>query len=349
MKLGPKWQRRLDRLRSHRRGWGSLWLFSILFVACLSAEFVANDRPLLVKYDGHFYFPSLATYPETTFGGEFATEADYRDSFVIGKIHEHGWMLMPLIPYSYQTVNFAVVPPSPPSLDNPLGTDDQGRDVMARFIYGFRISMLFGLVLTALSSVIGIALGAIQGYFGGVLDLILQRLIEIWANMPVLFIIIIMSSFIVPTFWSLLAILLLFSWMTLVPLVRAEFYRTRNFDYVRAARALGVSDVAIMTRHILPNATVATMTFLPFILTGSLTTLTSLDLLGFGLPPGSPSLGEMIAQGKNHLDAPWLGLTAFLSISTVLVMLTFIGEAMRDSLDPRRAGRLPVNQGTQPV
>jgi microcin C transport system permease protein len=331
-------RRRLRNFRANRRGFWSLWIFLVLFVLSLFAEFIANDKPLVVRYDGHWYFPVLAEYPETDFGGEFPSEADYRDAFVQKSIEAKGWMVWPLIPFSYATINYQLpVPaPAPPSAVNWLGTDDQGRDVLARVIYGFRISILFGLALTIFSSVIGIAAGAIQGYFGGWIDLGFQRFIELWSNMPVLYLLIILSSIVQPNFWWLLGIMLIFSWMTLVDLVRAEFLRARNFDYVRAAKALGVATPVIMMRHVLPNAMVSTLTFLPFILNGSITTLTSLDFLGFGLPPGSASLGELLAQGKNNLQAPWLGITAFLTLAIMLSLLIFIGEAVRDAFDPRK-------------
>jgi microcin C transport system permease protein len=315
-----------------------LWIFLALFGLSLFAEVIANDKPLLVRYEGAFYFPIIVSYPETTFGGEFATETDFRDPFVTGLIAAKGWMLWPLIPYSYQTINYnlPVPAPAPPSAENWLGTDDQGRDVVARLIYGFRISVLFGLTLTLFSSIFGIMAGAIQGYFGGLTDLLFQRFIEIWSGMPTLYLLIILASIVTPNFWWLLALLLMFSWMSLVPVVRAEFLRARNLDYVRAARALGASSLLIMFRHLLPNAMVATLTFLPFILNGSITTLTALDFLGFGLPPGSPSLGELLAQGKNNLQAPWLGLTAFLVLALMLSLLIFIGEAVRDAFDPRK-------------
>jgi microcin C transport system permease protein len=291
-----------------------------------------------VRYDGAFYFPVFFDYPETTFGGEFPTEADYRDPYVQKHIAEHGFIVWPLIPFSYNTINYNLGKPAPSSPDavDWLGTDDQGRDVMARLIYGFRISVLFGLVLTILSSIVGVAAGAIQGYYGGLTDLLFQRFIEVWSGLPVLYLLIILSAIIQPNFWWLLGIMLLFSWMSLVDLVRAEFLRARNFDYVRAARALGVSNPVIIWRHVLPNAMVATLTFLPFILNGSITTLTSLDFLGFGLPPGSPSLGELLAQGKNNLQAPWLGFTAFFTLAVMLSLLIFIGEAVRDAFDPRK-------------
>jgi microcin C transport system permease protein len=336
--ISPLTRRRLDAFCANRRGFWSLWIFLLLFGVSLFAEFIANDRPIVVHYEGGWYFPILKNYPETTFGGIFPTETDYRDAEVKKLINEKGWIVWPLIPFSYNTINFNLPSPapSPPSRVNWLGTDDQGRDVLARLIYGFRISVLFGLTLTAASSVIGVAAGAVQGYFGGVIDLGFQRFMEIWSGLPVLYLLIIMASFVEPNFWWLLGLMLLFSWMGLVDIVRAEFLRARNFDYVRAARALGVPDRTIILRHVLPNATVATITFLPFILNGSITTLTSLDFLGFGLPPGSPSLGELLAQGKANLQAPWLGLTAFLVLAVMLSLLIFVGEAVRDAFDPRK-------------
>lgn len=336
--LSPLTTRRLASFRANRRGWWSFWIFLVLFLVTLFAEFIANDRPLLVKYDGAYYTPVFHDYPETTFGGEFDTNADYRDTYVQELIAAKGWAVWPPIRYSYRTINYnlPVPAPAPPSAENWLGTDDQGRDVVARLLYGFRISVLFGLVLTALSSVVGIAAGAVQGYFGGLTDLLFQRFIEIWSGLPTLFLLIILSSVVTPNFWWLLGLLLLFSWMSLVGVVRAEFLRARNFDYVRAARALGAGDLTIMIRHVLPNAMVATLTFLPFILNGSITTLTALDFLGFGLPPGSPSLGELLAQGKANLQAPWLGLTAFIVLAVMLSLLIFIGEAVRDAFDPRK-------------
>jgi len=309
-----------------------------LLCVCLFAEVIANDKPLVTKFDGTFYFPVVQNLPETTFGGDFQTEADYRDPYVKELINEKGWMIWPLIRFSYDTINYDLPQPapSPPTFENLIGTDDQGRDVAARVIYGFRISVLFGLILTIISSIIGITAGAFQGYYGGRLDLVMQRVIEVWSSLPSLYILIIFSAMFVPGFWTLLAILLLFSWVSLVDVVRAEFLRTRNFDYVRAANALGVSNTTIMWRHVLPNAMVATLTLMPFILTGSITALTSLDFLGLGLPPGSASLGEMLAQGKNNLQAPWLGITAFLSLAIMLSLLTFIGEAVRDAFDPRK-------------
>jgi microcin C transport system permease protein len=338
LRLTPLGQRRLANFRANRRGFWSLWVFLTLFVVSLFAEFIANDRPIVVSYEGRLYLPVFVDYPETTFGGEFPTEADYRDPYVQKHIAERGWAVWPLIPFGYKTINYNLPTPapSPPDAVDWLGTDDQGRDVLARLIYGFRISVLFGLVLTVASSVVGVAAGAIQGYYGGLTDLLFQRFIEVWSGLPVLFLLIILSSIIQPNFWWLLGIMLLFSWMSLVDLVRAEFLRARNFDYVRAARALGVANPVIIWRHVLPNAMVATLTFMPFILNGSITTLTSLDFLGFGLPAGSPSLGELLAQGKNNLQAPWLGFTSFFVLALMLSLLIFIGEAVRDAFDPRK-------------
>lgn len=338
MTLSPLTKRRLHQFRANRRGFWSFWIFLSLLGVCLLAPLIANDKPILVKYDGGFYAPVFKAYPETTFGGDFETEAEYRDEFVTGLINEKGWMIWPPIRFSYDTINYDLTQPapSPPDGTNIFGTDDQGRDVAARVIYGFRISVVFGLVLTLISSIIGVTAGAFQGYYGGRLDLTMQRVIEVWSSLPSLYILIIFSSIFVPGFWTLLLILLLFSWVSLVDVVRAEFLRARNFDYVRAAHALGMSNLKIIWRHVLPNAMVATITFMPFILTGSITALTSLDFLGLGLPPGSPSLGELLAQGKNNLQAPWLGIAAFLSLATMLTLLTFIGEAVRDAFDPRK-------------
>ena len=339
-RITPLTRRRLDNFRANRRGFWSLWIFLALFMASLFAEFIANDRPLLIEYDGAFYLPIFRNYPETAFGGFLPSEADYRDPAVTQLINEKGWILWPLIPFSYRTITDAPGPyPAAPSRTDWLGTDDQGRDVLARLIYGFRISVLFGLALTLFSSVIGVAAGAVQGYFGGLVDLGFQRFIEIWEGLPVLYLLIILATIVEPNFWWLLGLMLLFSWTSLVGIVRAEFLRARNFDYIRAARALGVSDPVIIWRHVLPNATVATLTFLPFILNGSITTLTSLDFLGFGLPPGSASLGELLAQGKANLQAPWLGITAFVVLAIMLSLLIFIGEAVRDAFDPRKVVR----------
>jgi microcin C transport system permease protein len=338
IRITPVTRRRLANFRANKRGFWSLWIFLILFVGSLFAEFIANDKPLLIHYDGSFYFPTLVSYAETEFGGFLETEAEYSDPEVGELIEEKGWMIWPPVRYSYDSINFQLdqPAPSPPDTINWLGTDDQGRDVTARLIYGFRISVLFGLILTVLSSFVGIAAGAVQGYFGGLTDLLFQRIIEIWSGMPQLFLLIILASIVTPSFWWLLGLLLLFSWMSLVGVVRAEFLRARNLDYVRAARSLGVSNTIIMFKHILPNAMVATLTFLPFILSGAITVLTSLDFLGFGLPPGSPSLGELLNQGKNNIQAPWLGLTGFFSLAVMLSLLIFIGEAVRDAFDPRK-------------
>jgi len=341
LQMTPMTKRRLQNFRANRRGYWSLWIFLCLFLISLFAEIVANDRPILIRFDGKFYFPVLVDYPETDFGGFLETPAEYADPEVREMIEEKGWIIWPPVHFSYDTVNYELkVPaPAPPSAENWLGTDDQGRDVVARLIYGFRISVLFGLSLTLLSSVIGVAAGAIQGYFGGLTDLLFQRFIEIWSGLPMLFLLIILASVVEPNFWWLLGLMLLFSWMALVGVVRAEFLRARNFDYVRAARALGATDITIMFRHILPNAMVATLTFLPFILSGSITTLTSLDFLGFGLPPGTASLGELLSQGKANLQAPWLGLSAFFVLAVMLSLLIFVGEAVRDAFDPRKTFR----------
>ena len=335
--LNPINQRRWRSFKAHRRGLWSLWIFLALFFISLFAEFIANDKPVLVYYDSNLYFPILKSYPETTFGGEFETEAEYRDPFVRELIDENGLALWPLIPFADDTINYdlSVPAPAPPSPVNWLGTDDQGRDIAARLIYGFRISVLFGLCLTLVSSFIGVSAGALQGYYGGWIDLLGQRFMEIWSGLPVLYLLIILASIVQTNFWLLLGIMLLFNWMMLVDLVRAEFLKGRNLEYVRAARALGSKDLIIMFRHILPNAMVSTITFMPFILSGSVTILTSLDFLGFGLPVGSPSLGELLRQGKANLHAAWIGISAFMVLSVMLTLLVFIGEAARDALDPR--------------
>jgi microcin C transport system permease protein len=365
LSLSPINKRRWDNFKYNRRGYWSFILFMVLFVLSLFAEFIANDKPFLIRHDGRTFFPAVITYPETAFGGEFETAADYRDPYLQKIIAEKGGrMWWPLIRYSYDTHNLDLPTPapSPPTwmlteaqceavvkkkglkscwdLEfNWLGTDDQGRDVVARLIYGFRISVLFGLALTIISSIIGIFAGAVQGYFGGWTDLLFQRVIEIWTSVPSLYLLLIISSVLVPGFFVLLGILLLFSWVSLVGLVRAEFLRGRNFEYIQAARALGVSNAKIMYRHLLPNAMVATLTFLPFILSSSVMTLTALDFLGFGLPPGSPSLGELLSQGKANIQAPWLGLAGFFSVAIMLSLLIFIGEAVRDAFDPRKTFR----------
>ena len=338
MTLTPLTRRRLAGFRASRRGYWSLWIFLTLFVLSLGAELLANDRPLLVRHAGGFYVPIVRAYPETVFGGELPTEASYRDPHVRGLIEGGGWMVWPPVPYRFDTIDWALPgpAPAPPSARHWLGTDDQGRDLLARLVYGFRVSVLFGLALTLASSLIGVAAGAVQGYFGGWTDLLLQRFMEVWSGLPVLYLLIILASIVQPSFWWLLGLMLLFSWMSLVGVVRAEFLRARSLDYVRAARALGVRNTVIMTRHLLPNAMVATLTFLPFILNGAITTLTSLDFLGFGLPPGSASLGEILAQGKANLQAPWLGLTGFFVLAVMLSLLIFIGEAVRDAFDPRK-------------
>lgn len=338
----PIHQERWCRFKANRRGFWSLWVFLVLFTISLFAEFIANDEPLLVSYNNEWYFPIFTAYPETQFGGEFLTEADYTDPYVEKLIDDHGYMIWPLIRFHYDTINLDIpggAVPSVPDSVNWLGTDDKGRDVLSRIIYGFRISVLFGFVLTIISSVVGVFVGATQGYYGGWLDLLGQRFIEVWSGMPTLFLLIILSSFVEPNFWWLLGIMVLFSWMSLVGVVRAEFLRCRNFDYVKAAHAMGVSDSRIMLRHMLPNAMVASLTMMPFILSGSVTTLTSLDFLGFGLPVGSPSLGELLAQGKSNLQAPWLGLSAFVVLSLMLTLLVFVGEAVRDAFDPHQHRR----------
>lgn len=337
MTLSPINRRRYLTFRHNSRAWWSLWIFGVIFFLSLGAELIANDRPLLIRYQGDWFVPVLIDYQETDLGGDFATSPDYHDPWLLELIATDGWVLWPPVPYSYHTHihNLPGPAPTPPSRDNWLGTDDQARDVFARVLYGFRISVLFALCLTIGSAVIGVLAGAVQGYYGGAVDLLGQRFLEIWSSLPVLFLLIILASIITPNFWWLLGIMLLFSWTSLVDVVRAEFLRGRNLDYVRAARALGVSNSRIMLRHILPNAMVATLTFMPFLLTGGIATLTSLDFLGFGLPPGSASLGELVAQGKNNLHAPWLALSAFGVLSLMLTLLVFIGEGVRDALDPR--------------
>lgn len=338
MAMKPINQERWRRFRANRRGYISLWLFSLLFGVSLMADFIANESPLMVRYQGDFYFPVINNYSELDFGGDFDVKANYRDPFIAELIEAEGWLLWPAVRFNYRTINYDLPrpAPAPPSSVNWLGTDDQGRDVLARLLYGTRISILFGFTLTVLTSIVGIAVGALMGFYGGKIDLFGQRVLEIWSSLPTLFILIIIASMVQPTFWILMGILLLFGWMGLVGLVRAETLRVRNFEYVLAARAMGLSDRGIVFRHILPNAMVATITFLPFILSGSVTTLSGLDFLGFGLPPGSPSLGEMINQGKNNIRAPWIGVSVFVTLGVMLILLTFIGEAVRDALDPRR-------------
>ena len=362
--LSPLNQRRWQNFKANRRGYWSLWLFLVLFVLSLFAEFIANDKPVIASYKGEILFPVLVDYPEEKFGG-FLAITDYRDPVISEEIEANGWLVWPPIRYSYRTVNNDIpeAAPARPSwlydeetrcaryfegVDDPactlgnwnwLGTDDQARDVLARVIYGFRISVLFGLILTLASAVIGVSAGAVQGYFGGWTDLIFQRVIEIWSSIPVLYLILIIAAVLPPGFFILLGIMLLFSWVAFVGVVRAEFLRARNFEYVNAARALGVGNRTIMFRHLLPNAMVATLTFLPFILNGSISTLTSLDFLGFGLPPGSASLGELLRQGQRNLNAPWLGISGFMTLSIMLSLLIFVGEATRDAFDPRKTFR----------
>lgn len=365
LKLAPVNQRRLDNFRANRRGWWSMWLFMTLFVLSLFANFLANDRPIVVSYKGELLFPVFVDYPEEKFGGFLAT-TDYRDPVIADEIAKNGWAIWPPVHFSYDTHNLEVPTPAPspptwmlsaaqcrPAVEkrvghpvpdatctdlewNWLGTDADARDVLARLIYGFRVSILFGLILAGISSVVGVLAGAVQGYFGGWTDLLMQRFIEIWSSLPRLYLLIIVSSIITPSFFVLLFILLLFSWVSLVHVVRAEFLRARNFEYVNAARALGLSNAKIMFRHLLPNAMVATLTFLPFVVNASITTLTSLDFLGLGLPPGSASLGELLLQGKSNLEAPWLALTGFCTIALMLSLLVFVGEAVRDAFDPRK-------------
>ncbi len=362
--LSPLNARRWQNFKANRRGYWSLWIFLVLFILSLGAEFIANDKPILASYKGEILVPVLVDYPEEKFGGFYAV-TDYRDPFIAQEIKNNGWLIWPPIRYSYSTVNndIPAAAPAKPSWMysaeercsrypegvndenctlgnwNWLGTDDSARDVLARVIYGFRISVLFGLVLTFASAIIGVSAGAVQGYFGGWTDLLLQRFIEIWSSIPVLYLILIIAAVLPPGFFILLGIMLLFSWVAFVGVVRAEFLRARNFEYVNAARALGVPNRTIMMRHLLPNAMVATLTFLPFILNSSITTLTSLDFLGLGLPPGSPSLGELLRQGQRNLNAPWLGISGFLVLSLMLSLLIFIGEATRDAFDPRKTFR----------
>ena len=365
--LSPINRRRLDNFRSSRRGLWSLRIFLALFAVSLCSEMIANDRPLMVSYKGELLFPALKDYPESKFGG-FLPNTSYRDPTIQDEILSNGWMLWAPVRYDYNTIlNELPQPaPSPPSWWlskemrcgaykdgvanvnctawnwNWLGTDDQGRDVVARMLYGMRISVLFGLLLTIFSSIIGITAGAVQGYYGGKVDLVFQRFLEIWSSMPYLYVLIIIASVLVPSFWTLLGVLLLFHWTSLVGVVRAEFLRGRNFEYIMAARALGLSNAKIMFKHLLPNAMVATLTFLPFMMSGSITSLTALDYLGLGMPPGSPSLGELLYQGKSNVQAPWLGLTAFFSMAFLLSLLIFVGEAVRDALDPRKTFRSPL-------
>jgi microcin C transport system permease protein len=367
MKLSPLNRRRLQNFKRNRRGFVAFWVFLAMFLASMGSEFICNDRPLFVAYKGEWLFPVFVNYPEDKFGG-FEAVTDYRDPVIEQEIEAHGFVVWPPIRFANNTVKLdpptpvpspptwtlsqaqckaalaAHPPPKPPADGGTcrdlepewLGTDANGRDVTARLFYGFRISVLFGLILAILSSVIGVAAGAVQGYFGGRLDLVMQRGIEIWSSLPQLYILIILSSLLAPSFGVLLTILLLFSWVSLVHVVRAEFLRARNFEYVNAARALGLGDFTIIVKHVLPNAMVATLTFAPFIVNSSIGALTSLDFLGLGMPPGSPSLGELLFEGADNISAPWLALSAFFIVAIMLSLLVFIGEAVRDAFDPRK-------------
>ncbi|MEI2511582.1 ABC transporter permease [Acinetobacter soli] len=336
--MSPVMQQRLARFKQNRLGFICLIVFAVIFVLAIFSELIANDKPLVVKYQQSYYFPVIQSYPETTFGGIFETETDYKDPAVKQLIDRDGWALWPVIPFSYQTPNLelAVPVPSPPSQQNWLGTDDQGRDVLARILYGLRVSLLFGFALTLCAAFIGILIGALQGYYGGWVDLIGQRVLEVWGGLPMLFMVMILVSMFTPSVYWLFVIMLLFGWTALVGLVRAEFLRARNFDYVRAARALGVADRTIIFRHILPNAISSSLSQLPFMLTANITALTALDFLGYGLPPDAASLGELLLQGKNNLNAPWLALSGFFTLALVLSLLIYVGEATRDAFDPRR-------------
>lgn len=336
--MSPIMHARLEKFKQNRLGFGCFILFMALFVISISAEFIANDKPVLVKYDQHYYMPVFKAYPETTFGGVFETEADYRDPVVQQLIDEKGWAIWPILRFSYQTPNLdlAVPVPSPPTAQNWLGTDDQGRDVLARILYGLRISLLFGFALTLFAAFLGVVVGAIQGYYGGWIDLIGQRILEVWGGLPTLFMVIILVSLFTPSVYWLFLIMLIFGWTELVGIVRAEFLRARHLDYVQAARVLGVSDLVIIFRHILPNVMSSSLSQLPFMLTANITALTALDFLGYGLPPDAASLGELLLQGKNNLDAPWLALSGFFTLALVLSLLIYIGEATRDAFDPRR-------------
>lgn len=329
---------KIKALRENKRAYISLLIFCAIFLLSLFAELLANDRPLLVKYKDNFYFPVFKTYSEQTFGGDFPTPADYRDPYIRDNINRSGYMVFPLFPYSFNTIDYELDTPTPsaPAASHWLGTDDEGRDILVRILYGLRISIVFAFTLTALSSLIGIFAGAMQGYFGGKTDIVFQRVQEIWEALPQLFVLIIVASIFVPGFWSLLLIMLLFSWMNLTGVVRAEFLRTRNFEFVKAAKALGVSDFRIIYRHILPNAVIATITFIPFLLAEAVTALTALDFLGLGLPSDYPSLGDLVRQGKDNLQAPWIGISIFVVLSTLLTLLIFIGEGVRDIFDTRK-------------
>lgn len=327
-----------QKFKSNKRAYWASVIFAVIMIISFIAEFIANDKPLILKYKNQFYFPIFKTYTDMDFGGDFPTPADYRDQYIADNINQNGWMIMPLIPYSYNTVDFQLSTPTPsaPSKKHWLGTDDEGRDILARIIYGIRLSVIFAFLLTVISSIIGIICGAVQGYFGGKTDILMQRFIEIWDSLPQLFILIIVASLFAPTFWSLLIILLFFSWTSLTGMVRAEFMRTRNFEYVKAARILGISNWRIIYRHILPNALVASITFIPFLISEAIVALTALDFLGLGLPQEYPSLGDLVRQGKDNLQAPWIGISIFIVLSTLLTLLIFIGEGVRDALDSRK-------------
>lgn len=336
--LSP-YRRSWMRFRANRRGYYSLWIFSILLVISLGAELLSNDRPIIIQYQGEYYFPLFKEYPEADFGGDFATEADYTDPYVRQLLRQDGnWVIYPPNPYSYNTINYFTEQPNPaaPSAANLLGTDDRGRDVLARLIYGFRLSVLFAFVLTAIGVVLGILAGALQGYLGGRFDLFAQRLIEVWGSMPELYLLIIFASLFNPSILLLIVLLSLFGWMGLADYVRAEFLRGRNMDYVRAARAMGVSNRSIMFRHLLPNSLTPVITFLPFRISGAILALTSLDFLGLGVPPTTPSLGELLAQGKENIESWWLSITTFVVLVGTLTLLIFIGEALREAMDTRR-------------
>lgn len=337
--LSPMNQQRFERFKKNRRAVWSFWLFLAFLVTSLGSELVANENPLLIKHQNKLFFPVLFSYAETEYGGDFELNADYSDPYLIDLIESDGWILRTIIPFSHNTINknLPTPAPSPPTAENWLGTDDKGRDVLSNILYGFRLSVTFGFAVTIISAIIGVTAGAIQGYYGGWLDLGMQRFMEFWSSMPTLYMLIILASIVTPNFWWLLLVTLLFGWMGFVGVVRAEFLKTRNFEFVLAARSMGMSDARIMFKHILPNAMVATLTFLPFTLSGSISILTSLDFLGLGMPPGTPSLGELLAQGKANIQAPWLGFSGFFIVSFMLTTLIFIGEGVRDAFDPRRA------------
>ncbi len=338
MTLSPLTQRRLSSFRHNKRACLALFLFLLIMLITCFSELIANDKPLIIKYKGQYLFPLVVTYNDDFFGGDFPTEADYKDPFIISQINQNGWMIMPIIPFSFNTVDYNLdkPTPTPPSAAHWLGTDDEGRDIVARILYGIRLSVVFAFVLTLFSSLIGIFAGAVQGYFGGKTDIIMQRIIEIWEALPQLFILIIAASIFTPGFWTLLIILLFFSWTSLTSVVRAEFLRVRNFEFVKAAKALGVGNGRIIRRHILPNAVIATITFVPFLLSEAIVALTALDFLGLGLSEDYPSLGDLVRQGKDNLQAPWIGLSIFVVLSSLLTLLIFIGEGVRDAFDSRK-------------